>query len=152
MKRSFFDTSIFINFKNFLRTFIFEVVPVNDTVALKAAEIRSNYNSFKQMEAMNIFDKKLAKQLIDHIRDRVSKLLNNISSENWALITDSITRLVECSDELFEKGVRWISYDDIMLGVSVLRNEHLANVFYRLRLIETYGIGILKIRESYSTV
>lgn len=37
-----------------------------------------------------------------------------------------------------------------MLGVSALRNQKLANVFYRLHLIEAYGTGILKINESYS--
>ena len=37
-----------------------------------------------------------------------------------------------------------------MLVVSALRNQKLANVFYRLKLIEAYGTGILKINESYS--
>lgn len=40
--------------------------------------------------------------------------------------------------------------DDVKLGVSVLRNRRLANVFYRLKLIEAYGTGILKINESYA--
>jgi ATP-dependent DNA helicase RecG len=35
------------------------------------------------------------------------------------------------------------------LGISVPRNENLANVFYRLRLIEAYGTGIPKIMRSY---
>ncbi len=39
--------------------------------------------------------------------------------------------------------------DDMILGVSVLRNKNLANVFYRLQLIEAYGTGVLKILESY---
>lgn len=46
--------------------------------------------------------------------------------------------------------MRGITFDDIMLGVSVLRNQHLANVFYRLRLIEAYGTGMLKINECYA--
>lgn len=36
-----------------------------------------------------------------------------------------------------------------MLGVSVTRNERLANVFYRLTLIEAYGTGVPKILKSY---
>lgn len=40
--------------------------------------------------------------------------------------------------------------DDVKLGVSVLRNQHLANIFYRLRPIEAYGTGILKINECYN--
>ena len=42
------------NFKNFLRNLMFEVVPVNDEIALKAAEIRSNYSYFKQMDALQL--------------------------------------------------------------------------------------------------
>lgn len=46
--------------------------------------------------------------------------------------------------------VKGITLDDVMLGVSVLRNQYLANIFYRLRLIEAYGTGILKINECYN--
>lgn len=42
-----------------------------------------------------------------------------------------------------------VSFDDIMMGVSALRNRRLADVFYRLELIEAFGTGILKIRNSY---
>ena len=45
--------------------------------------------------------------------------------------------------------VKGITLDDVKLGVSVLRNQYLANIFYRLRLIEAYGTGILKINECY---
>lgn len=37
-----------------------------------------------------------------------------------------------------------------MMGISVCRNVKLANVFYRLKLIEAYGTGILKIMEAYA--
>lgn len=40
--------------------------------------------------------------------------------------------------------------DDIMIGVSVCRNPLLANIFYRLQLIEAYGTGIKKIMQSYN--
>lgn len=43
-----------------------------------------------------------------------------------------------------------VSTEDIELGVSVLRNEHLANIIYRLKLIEAYGTGITNIRRSYA--
>lgn len=42
------------NFQRFLRALMIEVVPVNDVIAFKAAEIRSNYSSFKQMDALQI--------------------------------------------------------------------------------------------------
>lgn len=43
-----------------------------------------------------------------------------------------------------------IDLDDIMMGVSVCRNPHLANVFYRLQLIEAYGTGMRKIMSAYA--
>ncbi|MBQ8037568.1 MAG: hypothetical protein IJ268_11295 [Proteobacteria bacterium] len=43
-----------------------------------------------------------------------------------------------------------IQQDDLGLGVSVLRNRNLANVFYRLHLIEAYGTGLMKIHECYA--
>ena len=36
------------------------------------------------------------------------------------------------------------------MGISVCRNEKLANIFYRLELIESYGTGIQKIMNAYS--
>ena len=42
-----------------------------------------------------------------------------------------------------------IDLEDIMIGISVCRNQNLANVFYRLRLIEAYGTGIGKIMKAY---
>lgn len=36
-----------------------------------------------------------------------------------------------------------------MVGISVCRNQDLANVFYRLHLIEAYGTGMGKIMKAY---
>ena len=45
--------------------------------------------------------------------------------------------------------VSGVSLNDITMGISVCRNAKLANVFYRLELIEAYGTGIIKIMEAY---
>ena len=42
-----------------------------------------------------------------------------------------------------------IDLEDVMAGISVCRNQDLANVFYRLHLIEAYGTGISKIIGAY---
>ena len=42
-----------------------------------------------------------------------------------------------------------IDLEDIMVGISVCRNQDLANVFYRLHLIEAYGTGIGRIMKAY---
>ena len=43
-----------------------------------------------------------------------------------------------------------VTLKDVMMGISVCRNVKLANIFYRLELIEAYGTGMRKIIESYS--
>ena len=79
-------------------------------------------------------------------------LLNAIVHRDYSISASTLISVFDDRIEFVSVGglVRGISFDDIMLGVSVLRNPHLANVFYRLRLIEAYGTGILKIHENYA--
>lgn len=42
-----------------------------------------------------------------------------------------------------------IDLEDITAGISICRNQELANVFYRLHLIEAYGTGMRKIMKAY---
>lgn len=42
------------NFRHFLKTLMFEVVTVDDVIALRAAEIRANYQFFKPMDALQL--------------------------------------------------------------------------------------------------
>ena len=44
-----------------------------------------------------------------------------------------------------------IDLEDIMVGISVCRNQNLADVFYRLHLIEAYGTGMGKIMRAYES-
>ena len=45
-----------------------------------------------------------------------------------------------------------LELDSIFLGVSQSRNPNLAAVFYRMRLIESYGTGVGKIQRMYNSV
>lgn len=45
--------------------------------------------------------------------------------------------------------VSGVTLNDILIGISVCRNAKLANVFYRLQLIEAYGTGLQKIMSAY---
>ena len=78
-------------------------------------------------------------------------LLNAIVHRDYAFSGSTLISIFENRVEFVTIGglVKGITLDDVKLGVSVLRNQHLANIFYRLRLIEAYGTGILKINESY---
>jgi ATP-dependent DNA helicase RecG len=79
-------------------------------------------------------------------------LLNAIVHRDYSISGPTLISIFDDRIEIITIGglVRGISYDDMMLGVSLLRNPHLANVFYRLRLIEAYGTGMLKINECYA--
>ena len=44
-----------------------------------------------------------------------------------------------------------LSTEDIRLGVSQPRNQKLAEIFHRLRLIESYGTGIRRIFKLYAS-
>lgn len=78
-------------------------------------------------------------------------LANVIVHRDYAYNSSTQISMFDNRIEMISIGglVKGITIDDIMLGVSVLRNEKLANVFYRLHLIEAYGTGIPKMFESY---
>lgn len=79
-------------------------------------------------------------------------LLNAITHRDYSFSGSTLISIFDDRIEFVTIGglVRGLTFDDIMLGVSALRNQNLANVFYHLKLIEAYGTGILKINESYA--
>lgn len=79
-------------------------------------------------------------------------LLNAITHRDYGFSGSTLISIFDDRIEFVTIGglVRGLTFDDIMLGVSVLRNRKLANVFYRLKLIEAYGTGILRINECYA--
>ncbi len=79
-------------------------------------------------------------------------LLNSIVHRDYSYSGPTLISIFDDRLEFINIGglVRGISYDDIMLGISATRNSKLANVFYRLKLIEAYGTGMLKINECYA--
>ena len=79
-------------------------------------------------------------------------LLNAVTHRDYSFSGSTLVSIFDDRIEFVTIGglVRGLTFNDIMLGVSALRNQNLANVFYRLKLIEAYGTGILKINESYA--
>lgn len=78
-------------------------------------------------------------------------LLNALVHRDYSFSGSTLISIFSDHIEFVSIGglVKGISYDDIMLGISITRNEKLANIFYRLTLIESYGTGIPKIMRSY---
>ena len=79
-------------------------------------------------------------------------LLNALIHRDYSYSESTFIRIYDDRIEFVSIGglVKGITLEDIELGISMLRNPHLANIFYRLKLIEAYGTGLLKIKESYA--
>lgn len=78
-------------------------------------------------------------------------LLNAIVHRDYSVSASTLVSVYTDRIEMISIGglAGGISYEDMMLGVSYCRNRKLADVFYRLGLIEAYGTGMNKIMSSY---
>lgn len=78
-------------------------------------------------------------------------LINTIVHRDYSFNAGSIINIYSDRIEFISLGglLPGLELDDIVLGVSACRNPNLANVFYRLELIEAYGTGMQKIMEAY---
>lgn len=79
-------------------------------------------------------------------------LLNAIVHRDYSISDSTIISMYSNRIEFVSigglcKGMRAIDLNNG--NVSICRNSQLASVFYRLKLIEAYGIGLTKIYESY---
>lgn len=79
-------------------------------------------------------------------------LLNAVIHREYGIGGPTLISIFDDRIEFVTIGglVKGLSLADIKLGVSMLRNKNLANVFYRLHFIEAYGTGLLKIDECYA--
>jgi len=79
-------------------------------------------------------------------------LLNALVHRDYSFSSSILISIFDDRVEFVSIGglPKGVSLDDILLGISVPRNENLANVFYRLQLIEAYGTGIPKIMRNYA--
>mgnify|MGYP003267528777 FL=1 len=78
-------------------------------------------------------------------------LLNLLVHRDYSFSASAFIRIYEDRIEFVSIGglMPGIELEDIMEGISVCRNQDLANVFYRLHLIEAYGTGMEKIMKAY---
>lgn len=79
-------------------------------------------------------------------------LLNSLVHRDYSFRASTLISIYTDRIEFVSIGglMPGIDIDDIMMGVSVCRNPQLANVFYRLQLIEAYGTGMKKIISAYA--
>ena len=81
-------------------------------------------------------------------------LLNLLVHRDYSFSASAFISIYEDRIEFVSIGglMPGIDLEDVMVGISVCRNQDLANVFYRLHLIEAYGPGMGKIMKAYESM
>lgn len=103
-------------------------------------------------QTRSTFDKLLRIDSRDYPEAAIREaLLNSLVHREYSFRASTLISIYEDRIEFTSIGglVSGVTLDDVMLGISVCRNAKLANVFYRLELIEAYGTGIRKIMDAY---
>lgn len=79
-------------------------------------------------------------------------LLNSIVHRDYSVSASNIINIFKDRIVFISQGgfVQGMDMHTMFIGTSRPRNENLANIFYRLRLIENYGYGVRSINESYA--
>lgn len=79
-------------------------------------------------------------------------LLNLLVHRDYSFSASALISIYDDRIEFISIGglMPGIDLEDVLAGISVCRNQDLANVFYRLHLIEAYGTGISKIMRAYA--
>lgn len=106
-------------------------------------------------QTQSTFNKLLRIDTRDYPEDALREaLLNLMVHRDYGFQASALISIYEDRIEFVSVGglVSGIDLEDIMMGISVCRNQNLANVFYRLQLIEAYGTGIRKILNAYHDV
>lgn len=88
----------------------------------------------------------------DYPEDAIREaLLNAIVHRDYTFSGSTFINLYSDRLEIISLGglVSGLSLEAAMLGASQPRNEKLASLFYRMKLIEAYGTGISKIMSCY---
>ena len=79
-------------------------------------------------------------------------LLNSLVHRDYSFSASTLIGVYADRIEFISIGglLPGVSLNDVMMGLSVCRNPKLANVFYRLELLEAYGTGMRKIMNAYT--
>jgi ATP-dependent DNA helicase RecG len=119
--------------------------------------IRQLYDIIEYLDYFNLVHMEIGKVRrietrdypVDAIRESV---LNSLTHREYGLSASTFINVYENRMEFLTVGglVPGITLDAILSGVSHSRNERLANIFYRLELVEAYGTGIMRIMNDYA--
>ena len=142
-----------------LKVAVFEGIEKNifkDRKEFKGSLLKQVTEAFEFINLLNkteaTFEGLIRKDERDYPVEAIREaLLNAVIHREYSFSGSTLVNIYEDRIEFVSLGgiVYGLSLDSIMLGVSQSRNEKLANIFYRLHLIEAYGTGIRKIFTNY---
>lgn len=142
-----------------LKVVVFEGIEKNifkDRKEFKGSLLKQVTEAFEFINLVNkteaTFEGLIRKDERDYPVEAIREaLLNAVIHREYSFSGSTLVNIYEDRIEFVSLGgiVYGLSLDSIMLGVSQSRNEKLANIFYRLYLIEAYGTGIRKIFTNY---
>ena len=142
-----------------LKVAVFEGIEKNifkDRKEFKGSLLKQVTETFEFINLLNkteaTFEGLIRKDERDYPVEAIREaLLNAVIHREYSFSGSTLVNIYEDRIEFVSLGgiVYGLSLDSIMLGVSQSRNEKLANIFYRLYLIEAYGTGIRKIFTNY---
>ena len=133
------DQSVFRDRKEFTGSLLKQLNEVYDFID-RRNQIRSTFDRLRRIDERDYPEVSVREAL-----------LNSLVHRDYSFSASTLISVYDDRIEFTTIGglPAGISLDDIMLGLSVCRNPKLANIFYRLQLIEAYGTGISKIMKSY---
>ena len=78
-------------------------------------------------------------------------LLNSLVHRDYSYSASTLVSIYDDRMEFVSAGglVNGVTLADVQMGLSICRNKALADIFYRLTLIEAYGTGLRKIMHAY---
>ncbi len=115
----------------------------------KVVEIYRDYYQFEEISGMN--RKKVEKIPEKAFRETIA---NALIHRTWDVNSNIRVMMFDDRIEVSSPGglIAGISKEEYLNGnVSQLRNPILANVFYRLHIVEILGTGIMRIKDAYQS-
>ncbi len=109
-------------------------------------------NSKLEFKDKKEFTGSVLKQVRDYPEYAIREsLLNAVIHRDYHFTGSILISLFEDHFEITSLGglIKGLDIDDLYNGVSESRNPNLANIFYRLKYVESFGTGIGRIIESY---
>lgn len=130
------DQSVFRDRRDFTGSLLQQLNEVYDFIDMRN-QTRATFDKLKRIDERDYPEVSIREAL-----------LNSLVHRDYSFDASTLISIYKDRIDVNSIGglTTGISLDDIMLGLSVCRNPKLANVFYRLQLIEAYGTGIGKIR------